>query len=309
MQPPWIPSPECLDRLHADHARSFEGNLYVYPVLSRRARGISVGLNLNPDKLCNFDCVYCQVDRAEPGRASALEPGVLLQELEAMLELVASGEIYRDDRFASVPVPLRRLNDIAFSGDGEPTAAPEFGRVVRDVASLKQRRGLAKVKLILLTNATLLHRPQVRAALEVLDANHGEIWAKLDAGTEAYYRTIDRSNVRFERILANLREAARRWPIVVQSLFLSLQGRGPSASEIDAYVGRLEELIAGGGKVKLVQVYTVARKPADARVAPLDGLELERIGAAVRARLDVQVDVFQGNAHDASGLRSQGPPL
>ena len=110
----------------------------------------------------------------------------MLRELEEMLDLVQSGRLYDDDRFSGVPGPLRRLNDLAFSGDGEPTTCPIFPQVVRDVAALKQRRKLDAVKLVLITNATMLHRPEVREALAVLDASNGEIWAKLDAGTEAY---------------------------------------------------------------------------------------------------------------------------
>ena len=54
--------------LHSDHARLFEHNRFVYPVLSRRSGGISIGVNLNPDKICNFDCIYCQVDRRSAER-------------------------------------------------------------------------------------------------------------------------------------------------------------------------------------------------------------------------------------------------
>ena len=111
---------------HRDHSRLFDQNLYVYPVLSRRSRGISVGINLNPDKVCNFDCVYCQVDRRTTSQVTDVDEEQLLQELEETLELVLSGRLYLDQRFASVPDPLRRLNDIAFSGDGEPTTYPRL---------------------------------------------------------------------------------------------------------------------------------------------------------------------------------------
>jgi wyosine [tRNA(Phe)-imidazoG37] synthetase (radical SAM superfamily) len=309
MQPNWIPSPQCLDRLHADHPRSFGQNRFVYPVLSRRARGISVGLNLNPDKLCNFDCVYCQVDRQFLGRSADLRPEILLKELEETLLCVNSGRIYDDERFAQVPQPLRRLNDIAFSGDGEPTAAPDFEREMSDVAALKQRLGLDQVKLILITNASLLHRPPDIAALEVLEANQGQVWAKLDAGTEAYYRSIDRSGVRFERILTNLLETARRTPLVIQSMFVALGGQGPSLSEVEAYVRRIRDLRSGGGKIDLVQVYTVSRTPADSRVSPLADDELERIGAAVRGGSGARVEVFHASiaAHGGSlyGIRGR----
>ncbi len=116
--------------LHCDHSRQFEQNLYVYPVLSRRSRGISVGINLNPDKICNFDCVYCQVDRQTPSPVAEVDEQRLLGELDETLELVLSGRLYLGQRFASVPGPLRRLNDIAFSGDGEPTTYPGFARIV-----------------------------------------------------------------------------------------------------------------------------------------------------------------------------------
>ncbi len=288
----WIPSPDCLERLHADHDRVLHDQLYVYAVLSRRSRGMSVGLNLNPDKGCNFDCVYCQVDRRTPPRASGLDVGIMLCELESTLVAVTSGSIFLDRRFEQVPLPLRRLNDIAFSGDGEPTAALEFATVVEEVAALKRRMKLDQVRLVLITNSTLLHRPAVRRALEVLDANQGEIWAKLDAGTEAYYRAIDRSSVRFERVLDNLLETSRRRPIVIQSLFASLEGEAPSDAEIQAYTRRLRDLLDRGGRLAMVQVHTVARAPADARVGSLSGEVLERIGVVIRDRVDVPVVVF-----------------
>src|SRR5207253_591695 len=104
----------------------------------------------------------------------------LLAELEQTLDLVESGAIYRDERFRETPAPLRRLNDIAFSGDGEPTTFRNIDRVVADVAATKARRGLDTVKMVLITNASMFQRPNVRAALALLDRNQGEIWAKLD---------------------------------------------------------------------------------------------------------------------------------
>src|SRR5438132_8734203 len=102
-----------------DHRRSFADNRYVYAVVSRRSKGVSIGINLNPDKICNFDCVYCQVDRKTPPIVRDVDVARLLHELEDMLDLVASGELFDMDRFAGTPPVLRRLNDIAFSGDGE----------------------------------------------------------------------------------------------------------------------------------------------------------------------------------------------
>ncbi len=133
------------------------------------------------------------------------------------------------------------MNDIAFSGDGEPTSFSNFDTIVADVAAVKVRRGLGSVKLVLITNASLLHRPRVRQALETLDRHQGEIWAKLDAGTESYYRRISRAAIPLERILRNLGAAARVRPLVIQSLFLRQNGAGPPPSEIAAYADRLRE--------------------------------------------------------------------
>src|SRR3954447_19190160 len=104
--------------VHRDHRRTFAENLYVYAVVSRRSKGVSIGVNLNPDKVCNFDCVYCQVDRTTPGEDKQVDIARLHDELETMLDLVASGELFLHPRFQQTPLRLRRLNDIAFSGDG-----------------------------------------------------------------------------------------------------------------------------------------------------------------------------------------------
>src|SRR6186997_2939354 len=97
--------------LHQRHARLFEHNRFVYPVLSRRSGGISVGVNLNPDKICNFDCIYCQVDRRSQSETRFVETDALVKELRETLELVASGHIYETPKFCEVPAHLRRLND------------------------------------------------------------------------------------------------------------------------------------------------------------------------------------------------------
>src|SRR6059058_3249077 len=112
--------------LFTQHSRSWQRNRYVYPVVSRRSKGLSIGVNLNPDKICNFDCVYCQVDRTTPGGDRDVDLPRLRVELAAMLDAVTTGQLFRHERFRQTPQHLRRLNDIAFSGDGEPTTCPQF---------------------------------------------------------------------------------------------------------------------------------------------------------------------------------------
>src|SRR3954464_14058904 len=168
--------------LFTQHSRSWQRNRYVYPVVSRRSKGLSIGINLNPDKVCNFDCIYCSVDRTggvQP-ELREVDMGVLREELKAMLAVATSGEIYRHDPFDKIPAALRRVNDIAFSGDGEPMTYPRFLEACQIAADLKMKARLDEVKIVVITNATMLHRPQVQEALAFLDQHNGEIWGKLD---------------------------------------------------------------------------------------------------------------------------------
>jgi len=281
-------------RLHTQHERSFETNRLVYPVLSRRSGGISVGVNLNPDKICNFDCIYCQVNRREEGETQFVQTAGLLQELGETLELVTSGGLYEHPKFASVPPALRRLNDIAFSGDGEPTTYKNFDEIIAACAALKRERGLAGVKMVLITNASMFHRPHVARGLEMLDANNGEIWAKLDAGTAEYFHRIERTKIPFTRILDNITAAARVRPMVIQSLFMRVHGEPPATDEITAYVGRLRDIAWQGGAIRHVQVYTVVRAPAERFVAPLADEELNTIRDRVIQEADMAATAYYG---------------
>lgn len=280
--------------LFTQHSRSWQQNQYVYPVISRRSKGLSIGVNLNPDKICNFDCVYCCVDRTTPAVVREVDPILLQQELDQLLDLASTGELFAQPPFNQTPQPLRRINDVAFSGDGEPTSFPHFPQVCRLAAMSLEKRGLSDVKIVVITNATLFHQSRVREGLAYLDQHNGEIWAKLDAGTDAYYREIERTRIPLQRVLDNILAAGRLRPIVIQSLFLRLDRQGPPAGEIDAYVERLKELVAGGCQIKLVQVYTVARGTAVASCTPLPSPELDAISQRVRSETGLAVETYYG---------------
>ncbi len=293
--------------LFTQHSRSWRENRYVYPVLSRRARGLSIGVNLNPDKVCNFDCVYCCVDRTTPAIIKEVDLEILRDELDHLLGLAASGEIFSQPPFDQTPAPLRRLNDVAFSGDGEPTSYKKFGPAGRMAVELLEKHQLsnadarvrppvatAPVKIVIITNATLFHRPVVREALAYLDSHHGEIWAKLDAGTQVYYKLIERTSIPLSRVIENILDAGRVRPVVIQSLFLQLHDAGPDDAEIDAYIARLKELVSGGGRIKLVQVYTVARSTAVPECTPLQAGRLDAISARVKRETGLEVETYYG---------------
>jgi wyosine [tRNA(Phe)-imidazoG37] synthetase (radical SAM superfamily) len=272
-----IPLPQ-----HRDHSRHWRENLYVYPVISRRSAGLSIGINLNPDMACNFDCVYCQVDRSATPRTRGVDLNILREELSHMIDEAVSGRLFRDHAFASVPENLRAVKDIAFSGDGEPTTCKVFGESVQITVDAKRAAGLAQVKIVLITDACYLSKPAVVDALAVMDENNGEIWAKLDAGTEDYYRRINRPNFPLQHVIDNIIAAAKVRPLVIQAMFMRLEGAAPDDDELTAFTARLNDILQAGGQIKLVQVYTVARKPAEASVSPLSREELDHIVDLVR---------------------------
>jgi wyosine [tRNA(Phe)-imidazoG37] synthetase (radical SAM superfamily) len=288
-----------------DSSRRWRENRYIYPVLARRTGGVSIGVNLNVDKICNFGCIYCEVNRRMAPLIKDVDLEALTLELRAALEMAQNGELLRDARFAGLAAPdggALRVTDIAFSGDGEPTSFRNFKAVVERTIALRDEAmrsrpqvGLPNIKIIVITNASLFHRPQVREALALVDRAGGEVWAKLDAGTADYFKLIDDTTIPYERILRNIRDLGRIQPLVIQSCFMRAHGVGPGEEEIAAYIGRLRNFLAEGAQIKLVQVYSVSRPPAESYVTALPPPELERIRSQVEAALGgIPVRRFDG---------------
>jgi len=282
---------------HKSHPRELRDHRYVYAVLSRRAEGVSVGVNLSPHKGCNFDCTYCQVDRSTPATEKRVDLDVLRAELRTTFDLARSGELFEQDAFAAAPDALRVLADVALSGDGEPTNEPWFAEAARIVADERSRAGFTELPYRIITNATVLHLPHVAETLAYLDGHGLDVWAKLDAGTAPYYELVDRTRVPFERVLENLLACSRARETTIQSLFARHHGEPPSAAEFDAWGGRLRALREGGGRIGWVQVHTVSRPPAESFVQPLTMEELEAAAERARAALpDARVVVYRGAA-------------
>ena len=282
------------ESLHSNHNRIYGSNRFVYPVLSRRSNGVSLGVNLNPDKVCNFDCIYCQVDRTTRSETRFVEMDQLLAELRTTLDFITSGDFFGDGPFKDIPPELKRLNDIAFSGDGEPTTYKNFDEIISTCASLKQELELDDVKMVLITNASMFHRDHVKAGLQILDENQGEIWAKLEAGTEAYFQTIDRTSFKLQEIVDNIAAAAQRRSVVIQSLFMNVNGVAPSNEELLAFCSRLSEIVTAGGAIDHVQIYTVARPPAESFVTALSNSEVDQIVTLVKEQTGITAVPYYG---------------
>jgi wyosine [tRNA(Phe)-imidazoG37] synthetase (radical SAM superfamily) len=275
-----------------NHNRSFADFAFVYPVISRRSRGLSLGINLNPNKRCNFNCIYCEVDRLTPGKAKEVALPQLREELTALIRLVKSGELARQPKFLEAPELTRDIRDLAFSGDGEPTMIHHFAECVQAVADIKRAEALAATKIVLITDAAGLDKTDVKRGLEIMDANQGEIWGKLDAGTEAYYGQVNRSYIRFDRILSNLLETARIRPIVIQTLLLRVRQEVMPPGELAAYCQRLLDLVKQGGQIKEVHAYTVARPTPETYATRLEPETLHALAEQIRQTTGLRVCEF-----------------
>ena len=275
-----------------DHTRHFSDFTFVYPVISRRSKGLSIGVNLNPDKVCNFDCIYCEVDRRIPGAVTEVDLRQMKDELTAMIRFAKDGGLAKEPKFDEVPWLTREVKDIAFSGDGEPTMIHNFADCVQTVVDVKQAEDLGATEIVLITDAAGLDKADVKRGLELMDAHEGEVWGKLDAGTEEFFKAVNRTSVKFQRILDNLLATAKTRAIIIQSLFLKVHGELMSAAELEAYCDRLNELTAGGGQIREVHLYTVARPTPEAFATKLEPAELESMAAMVRERTGLTVAVF-----------------
>lgn len=271
--------------------RDFMDNRFVYTVISPRARGLSVGVNMNPDKRCNFDCVYCEIDRRQPPRESHLDVPVMIGELERTLEAVRSGALRQRLCYQHVPPDLLELRHVTLSGEGEPTLCPNFTEAVEAVVHLRARGRFPFFKLVLITNATGLDRPEVVEGLRLL-LPRDEVWAKLDAGSQAYMDKVNRSDRPMEKILSEILFLARRRPVIIQSLFPSINGESPAAEEIEAFAQRLLDLKKAGAQLPLVQIYSATRPTAHSECGHLRLRELSHIAERVRKVSGLKAEVF-----------------
>jgi len=269
----------------------FLGNRFVYAVISQRARGLSIGVNLNPDKYCNFDCAYCEINREVPGRDAKVDLDTLGAELDKLLSLACAQRLREVPYFQTVPAELLELKGVALSGEGEPTLSAQFSEIVREVVHVRSSGKFPFFKLVLITNSVGLDLPEVQQGLELL-TSRDEIWAKLDVGTQEYMDRVNRANVDLQKVLANILLVGRQRRIVIQSLFPLLDGQEPPAQEIEFYVGHLQQLKNDGAQIASVQVYSAHRPSHHPDCGHLPLKTLSRIAQRVREATGLPAEVF-----------------
>jgi len=244
-----------------NHDRDVVGMTYVYPVVSRRAGGVSVGINLNPNNACNWHCAYCQVPGLTRGSAPAIDLAQLKSELSSMLESIVHGSFMVE----RVPEDCRKLCDVAISGNGEPTSCRSFDEVVALIISVMQKFDLANgdgadVKLRLITNGSYISRPHVQTGFKLMAEANGEVWIKVDSATEAGIERINGVSASPELLFSQVRSAAELCPAWIQTCMFAWDGREPSADEVNAYLAFIQKLVDESLPVKGVLLYGLARE-------------------------------------------------
>ncbi|MBI5436176.1 MAG: radical SAM protein [Nitrosomonadales bacterium] len=266
-----------------NHNRNSAGLRYVYPVVSRRAGGVSVGINLNPNNACNWCCIYCQVPDLKPGTAPPVDLALLEHELRGFLHELLHGDFMQ----RRVPEGMRRISDIAISGNGEPTSAGEFAQVIELIGKLKHDLALpAGIKLVLITNGSLIYRENVQHGLRRMAQLNGEVWFKLDRASEAGMQRINNTGISMAKVRENLATAIALCPTWLQTCWFALDGEPPGWAEEDAYLDFLAGLLRDGIKPQGVLLYGLARpslQPEAPRLAALPAQQMEAFAARIRA--------------------------
>ena len=270
----------------ADHNRDVSGLRYIYPVVSRRAEGVSLGINLNVNNACNWRCVYCQVPNLARGTPPPIDLSLLEQELRMFLDEVLHGDFMQ--RY--VAEGDRHLQDIAFSGNGEPTSAKEFPQVLQIVERVLREFGLLDVgrdkpiKVRLISNGSLLDKPAVIKSIRHLATCNGEVWFKLDAGTKAGIARINDVNLNPETHIARLRLCAEACPTFIQTCMFAMDDVPPTEADIAAYLALIEQV---KDVVQGVHLYGLARPSYQAEAPRLSRLApewLEAVAQRIRQR-------------------------
>jgi wyosine [tRNA(Phe)-imidazoG37] synthetase (radical SAM superfamily) len=260
---------------------------YVYPVVSRRAGGVSVGVNLNPNDACNWACVYCQV----PGLTRGTAPDIDLAQLEAELRAMLTDILHGDFMQTRVPDGARRLNDIALSGNGEPTSAKAFPQVIELIGRVMTDFDLVgtmgkTAKLVLITNGSLVDRSRVQDGLRKMAALNGEVWFKFDSATASGMRTINQTRIAPDKQFERLAVAARLCPAWLQTCVFALDGAPPSENEQAAYLAAVTRIRQQQIPVQGVLLYGLARpsmQPQASRLSALPAEWLETFAEKIRA--------------------------
>ncbi len=254
-----------------DHSRDSAGLTYIYPVISRRSGGLSIGINLNTNNACNWRCIYCQVPDLIRGSAPPIDLALLEQELEGFLIEVLQGDFFTRQ---AVEPDLQRICDLALSGNGESTSATEFEQVVEIATRLMDKyRLLSDTKLVLITNGSLAHQAHVQRGIARMREFNGEVWFKLDSATDSGLKRINNAALSTQRVRENLQTIASLCPTWLQTCVFKLDGEGPSDIEKQAYMTFIKQSLDEHIPLKGILLYGIARPSMQEEAPRLSALD------------------------------------
>ena len=276
-----------------NHRSDIVGLKYVYPVISRRMGGLSVGINFNTNNACNWRCIYCQVPNLKIGAAPEMDFKLLEDELRFFLDDVLHGDFY--ERF-QVDEDKRVIKDIAIAGNGEPTSLKGFARAIELIGKIATEAGVfPHSNYVLITNGSLVHQAKVQAGLKMLMSYGGEVWFKLDSATEEGRALINNTAQSCKASVDNLMLSAKLCTTILQTCLLDYDKQGLADKEKLAYLDLLRLIKKSGCNLQRVMLYTIARpslQPEAARLAPLSAETLNAFADEIRLLgFDVAVSV------------------
>jgi len=252
-----------------NHDRDVMGMTYVYPVISRRAGGVSIGINLNPNNACNWHCAYCQVPNLRRGVAPDIDLAVLRSELTAMLEDVMHGSFLLE----RVPEGCRQLCDIAISGNGEPTSCKSFDKVVELIVQVMDSfMLLGVIPIRLISNGSYGHKVHVQRGLHLMAAHKAEVWVKVDTVTDEGIARINGIETSAELLFKQLKSIAGVCPSWIQTCMFAWNVTEPSDHEVDAYLAFLRRVKAESVPLQGVLLYGLARPSLQAESSHVSAL-------------------------------------
>lgn len=276
------------------HSREFENFLYTYPVISRRSEGLSIGINLSLRKECNFDCPYCQVDRTHIlEREKTINFEILEKELHFLIQKTLTGELWSHPRFINTKDDLKKLKDIAISGDGESTTSKYFFDTAELMLKVIQHYRQQNVNIIpvVITNATMLHKKAIQEMLLKMVELGGGPWVKLDAGTEEEFQRVAETKISYSHILGNILDFASLTPIILQTIQFYFPNESLSFT-LKPMIERLNELQKKGAKFRYIQLYTIARSTKIKNLKPLSKEELSYNAEQIQKETGILVKIY-----------------
>ena len=263
-----------------NHDRDVAGYQYIYPVISRRSGGLSIGINFNTNNACNWRCIYCQVPGLTLGTAPELDFDLLAAELAGFLQDVLHGSFY--DRFQLEP-EMRVIKDIAISGNGEPTSVKEFTKAMTIITQVVEQANIVEpFQYVLITNGSLIHKPEVQAGLKLFDQYNGQLWFKLDSATDAGRDVINHAGLSLQRQMENLISSAKLCSTWVQSCMLNYADRQDvglnSEQEQVAYLALIENIVQQAS-LQGVMLYSLARPSLQPEAGVISSVGIEQLNA------------------------------